>query len=100
VHTDTYNYRTSSRGEVSSGTTPFAGIAAANNGEVVNSTDLGGGHSHTVSGTTSDDTHNHTLTTTTDGAFTPAGTIGATGGTSNASETRPRNVAVQFLIKF
>ena len=59
-----------------------------------------GAHTHTFSGTTSSDSHNHTFTTAAGGGFTPAGTISSTGGTGNASENRPRNVAMQYIIKW
>lgn len=44
--------------------------------------------------------HTHAMGMYAAGAFTPTGTIAANGGTHNNSETRPRNVAVQFLIKY
>lgn len=59
-----------------------------------------GDHHHTVSGNTSTDTHNHTVTTNQAGEHKPAGTISDTGGTNNASETRSRNVAFRYLIKY
>lgn len=50
--------------------------------------------------TSSAGAHTHDITVNAASAGTPTGTISATGGTSNSSETRPRNVAVQFLIKY
>lgn len=105
AHTHTWSGTTSSAGAhshnynvyVSNGGTAGYGGYGTVGGKP---TTTAGDHTHTVSGTTSSDSHNHTFTTATGGAFTPAGTIAVTGGTTNSSETRPRNVAVQFLIKF
>lgn len=44
--------------------------------------------------------HAHTISVAAAGAGTPTGTITVAGGTTNSSESRPRNIAVQFLIKF
>lgn len=64
-------------------------VAAGYNDAPVASTAAGavnssGAHTHTVSGTTSSDWHTHTVT------------VNATGGT----ETRPRNLALLFCIKY
>jgi microcystin-dependent protein len=50
--------------------------------------------------TTSAGAHSHVVTVSSNSAGTPSGTISASGGTTNSSETRGRNVAVQFLIKY
>lgn len=63
-------------------------------------TDYQGTHTHNVYGSTTGHNHTHSFTTNWGGAFTPTGSISLNGGTTNGSETRPRNVAVQFLIKF
>jgi microcystin-dependent protein len=44
--------------------------------------------------------HVHTLNMGAAGAFTPTGGITPSGGTTNSGETRPDNIAMQFLIKY
>lgn len=59
-------------------------------------TQAAGDHSHTVSGTAaSAGAHAHTITVDSGGAHTHSVTVQAAGGT----ETRPRNVAMNFIIK-
>ncbi len=88
-------------------TTAICGITGANQGYYTNAggsssplIEAVGDHQHAFSGTTTTDNHVHTITIAAGGAFTPSGTNAGAGGTGNSSETRPRNVALQFLIKF
>lgn len=91
----------------SGSTTAICGITGANQAYYTNAGGSSnpliegvGDHQHTFSGTTATDNHVHTITIAAGGAFTPSGTNAGAGGTGNSSETRPRNVALQFLIKF
>jgi microcystin-dependent protein len=62
-------------------------------------TSSAGAHTHTF--TTSSDSHTHTFTGTALAAHTHTvtTTLADTGGTSNSSENRPRNVALLYCIK-
>lgn len=91
AHTHTFSATSSSSGEhthttptgsATGGNAPASLAAVNRNGN--NPTSSAGAHTHTVSGTTSSDSHTHTVT------------VNATGGT----ETRPRNRALLFCIKY
>ncbi|QNR53876.1 putative tail fiber protein [Pseudomonas phage phiK7A1] len=74
--------------------------ANGDSGQAADAAAAAGWHGHSFSGTTDWQGHAHNYWTSQDGAFTPTGSITASGGTANGSETRPRNVAVQFVIKY
>lgn len=91
THSHTFSATTSSAGghthtwpwgSNTGGNAP-AGLSAVNH-KGDNPTSSDGAHTHTVSGTTSSSSHTHTVT------------VNATGGT----ETRPRNLALLFCIKY
>lgn len=115
-HTHTGTTATSTHSHTVSGTTNSAGshthttqsktewgqqggavAYAAGSNSVLIPTSAAGDHTHTISGSTSGETHSHTFTTAAGGAFTPAGTISAAGA---GSETRPRNMAMLYIIKY
>lgn len=72
----------------------YDGDGTLNHGRRWYYTDDAGAHTHTFS--TSADTHSHTLSLATAGDHTHTVTVAAIGG----SETRPRNVALLYCIKY